>query len=90
VAMVIDAWRAVGLEGMAQVDLDEHRNRHQPLSALSGMALTVLATIARRLEQDGRLTVGAGPDEDGCEATGDAAPVERPPLASVGVARAAG
>jgi glucosyl-3-phosphoglycerate synthase len=77
VAMLIDAWRAVGLEGMAQVDLDEHRNRHQPLSALSGMALTVLATIARRLEQDGRLGGVEG------------APVERPPLASLDVARAA-
>ena len=53
IAMLIDAWRAVGLEGIAQVDLDEHHNRHQPLSALTPMALTVLATIARRLEQDG-------------------------------------
>ncbi len=25
---------SVGLDGLAQVDLDEHRNRHQPLSAL--------------------------------------------------------
>jgi glucosyl-3-phosphoglycerate synthase len=74
VAMVIDAWLAVGLEGMAQVDLDEHRNRHQPLSALSGMALTVLATIARRLEQEGRLEGVAG------------APVERPPVRSATVA----
>jgi glucosyl-3-phosphoglycerate synthase len=54
--MLIDVWREVGLEGMAQVDLDEHRNRHQSLGALTGMAGTVLATIARRLEQEGRLT----------------------------------
>ncbi|HTA12143.1 MAG TPA: glucosyl-3-phosphoglycerate synthase [Solirubrobacteraceae bacterium] len=89
VAMLIDAWRAVGLEGMAQVDLDEHRNRHQPLSALSGMALTVLATIARRLEQDGRLIVGGGldGDGDGGETAGVAAPVERPPLVGVGAGR---
>ena len=46
IAMLIDAWREVGLDGIAQVDLDEHRNRHQPLSALAPMALTVLATIA--------------------------------------------
>ena len=32
--MLIDVWRAVGLEGIAQVDLDVHRNSHQPLSAL--------------------------------------------------------
>lgn len=55
IAMLIDVWRRVGLDGIAQVDLDEHRNRHQPLSALEPMALTVLAVIARRLEQEGRL-----------------------------------
>lgn len=48
IAMLIDVWREVGLAGMAQVDLEEHRNRHQPLAALSVMAETVLATIAHR------------------------------------------
>ena len=38
IAMLIDAWRRVGLDGLAQVDLEEHRNRHQPLSALEPMA----------------------------------------------------
>jgi glucosyl-3-phosphoglycerate synthase len=71
IAMLIDVWRQVGLEGIAQVDLDEHRNRHQPLSALVPMARTVLATIARRLEREGRI--------EGVEG----APVERPPLTSV-------
>jgi glucosyl-3-phosphoglycerate synthase len=75
IAMVIDAWRRVGLEGMAQVDLDEHRNPHQPLSALTGMAATVLGAIARRAEQDGRLHDVDVP-----------ALVERPALASVSVA----
>ncbi|HEY4450443.1 MAG TPA: glucosyl-3-phosphoglycerate synthase [Solirubrobacteraceae bacterium] len=73
-AMLIDVWREVGLEAMAQVDLDEHRNRHQPLSALSPMAATVLAAIAHRLEQEGRLQPVGG------------APLERPPLASVAIA----
>ena len=94
VAMLIDVWRKLGLDGIAQVDLDEHSNRHQPLSALEPMARTVLATIARRLEQEGRLL-----DVDGRVAGGGAAagpgdalaglapaPVERPPLASVTVA----
>jgi glucosyl-3-phosphoglycerate synthase len=89
IAMLIDVWRKLGLQGIAQVDLDEHRNRHQPLSALEPMALTVLATIARRLEQERRLL-----DVDGREAgVGGAAevgvasaPVERPPLASVTLA----
>jgi len=72
-AMLIDAWRKVGLDGLAQVDLEEHRNPHQSLAALSPMAGTVLATIAARLEQDGRLQPVGG------------APLERPPLASVSV-----
>jgi glucosyl-3-phosphoglycerate synthase len=55
IAMLIDAWRTVGLDGLAQVDLDEHRNRHQPLSALEPMAMTVLLTIAARLERDDML-----------------------------------
>jgi glucosyl-3-phosphoglycerate synthase len=72
--MLIDAWRAVGLDGLAQVDLDEHRNRHQPLDALRPMAQTVLATIARRMAQEGRLHTALEPA------------VERPPLAGVKVA----
>ena len=76
IAMLIDAWRVLGLEGMAQVDLDEHHNPHQPLSALAGMARTVLATVAGRLEQEGRLErSGEGADP----------PVERPALASLRV-----
>jgi glucosyl-3-phosphoglycerate synthase len=73
IAMLIDAWRTVGLEGMAQVDLEEHRNRHQALSALTPMAATVLTTIVQRLRREGRL--------HGVE--GEL--VERPPLASVTV-----
>jgi hypothetical protein len=63
----------VGLEGMAQVDLEEHRNRHQALSALTPMAATVLTTLVQRLRREGRL--------HGVE--GEL--VERPPLASVTV-----
>jgi glucosyl-3-phosphoglycerate synthase len=74
VAMLIDVWRELGLEGIAQVDLEEHRNPHQPLAALEPMAATVLATITRRLELDGRLMPVGG------------APTERPPLASATVA----
>jgi glucosyl-3-phosphoglycerate synthase len=76
IGMLIDVWREVGLGGIAQVDLEVHRNRHQPLRALTPMAYTVLATIARRLEREGRLR-GLEPMEI----------VERPPLASVGVTR---
>lgn len=55
IAMLIDVWRVIGLEGLAQVDLDVHRNRHQSLAALSEMSETVLAAIVRRLVAEGRL-----------------------------------
>ncbi|HEY1833546.1 MAG TPA: glucosyl-3-phosphoglycerate synthase [Solirubrobacteraceae bacterium] len=74
IAMLVDVWRRVGLDGMAQVDLEEHRNRHQTLAQLAPMALTVLTTLARRMREEGRLG-GEGIEE---------APVERPPLVGVG------
>jgi glucosyl-3-phosphoglycerate synthase len=77
IAMLIDVWEEIGGEGVAQVDLEVHRNRHQPLHALVPMAQTVLATIARRLERDGRLRAMGGPPQI----------VERPPHVSLGVAR---
>jgi glucosyl-3-phosphoglycerate synthase len=81
VAMLIDAWRAVGIEAIAQVDLDEHHNQHKTLAELAPMALTVLATIARRVERDGRLTPGgSGGEPDPIAAH---APLERPPIASL-------
>ena len=73
IAMLIDVWRTLGLQAIAQVDLDEHRHPHQPLSALAPMAATVLATIARRLGDEGRLR--------GVEHI--LAPPERPPIASL-------
>lgn len=77
IGMLIDVWRALGLDAMAQVDLDEHRNRHQPLSALAPMAYTVLATIAARLRAEGRLI---GPE---LAITLDEALVERPAHATL-------
>jgi glucosyl-3-phosphoglycerate synthase len=76
IAMLLDVCRSHGVEGIAQVDLDEHRHRHQTLSELEPMAATVLATIARRLRDEGRL--------QSSEELG--APLERPPLASLTVA----
>ena len=73
IAMLIDVWREHGLEVIGQVDLDEHHHRHQPLSALTPMAATVLATLAGRLEREGRLHGAEG------------APPERPALARVKV-----
>jgi glucosyl-3-phosphoglycerate synthase len=75
IAMLIDAWRELGLDGLAQVDLDLHHNRSQQLDALTPMATTVLATLAQRLRREGRLRDDVA-----------AAPVERPPLASLAAA----
>jgi len=75
IAMLIDVWRERGLDAIAQVDLDEHRNRHQPLAALEPMAQTVLATIGSRLRREGRLA-----DDEGAPLQGE--PLERPPLGS--------
>ncbi len=72
IAMLIDAYREVGLDGLAQVDLDVRQNRHQPLRALGPMADAVLGAVAVRLEREGRLAGGEA-----------AAPVERPPLATL-------
>jgi glucosyl-3-phosphoglycerate synthase len=75
VAMLIDVWRAAGLDAIAQVDLGEHHNRSQPLAALAPMAATVLATIVRRVVQEGRL-----------QGVADEAPPERPPHARAAAA----
>ena len=44
-----------GTDGMAQVDLEERHNRHQPLQALGPMAYAVLRVILERLRAEGRL-----------------------------------
>ena len=56
IAMLLDVYEQVGLEGMAQVDLDTHNNSHQPLLELTGMAYAVLRVLAARLEREGRLS----------------------------------
>jgi glucosyl-3-phosphoglycerate synthase len=48
IGMLIDVWRAVGLERMAQVDLGVMEHEHQPLQALTAMAETVLRTVIAR------------------------------------------
>jgi glucosyl-3-phosphoglycerate synthase len=80
IAMLLDVLDAVGLGGMAQVDLDRHRNSHQPLADLSAMAYSVLRVLAARLERDGRLSeLEPGPLLLADRAV-EAVPVERPPM----------
>ena len=69
-ALLLDVYEAVGIDGIAQVDLDERLNDHKPLPVLAPMADEVLAAAAVRLHREGRLEdAGSGP-----------APVERPPM----------
>jgi len=86
VALLIDAFAAVGIEGIAQVDLDVRQNAHQPLSELAGMAGAVLAAVASRLEREGRLRgQGAGAGGEPVERPAGAAHqlVERPAIADL-------
>jgi glucosyl-3-phosphoglycerate synthase len=48
IAMLIDAWRIVGLDGLAQVDLGVRQERHQALRELSAMAYAVLEAAQSR------------------------------------------
>jgi glucosyl-3-phosphoglycerate synthase len=64
ISMDIDIWKRVGIEGIAQVDIGERRQPHQPLKSLSGMASTILAAVAERLVAEGRMEADAAPQAD--------------------------
>lgn len=55
VGLLIDAWRAVGLDGLVQVDLDVRQNRHRPLEDLRWMAHEVTSAIMQRAHEDGQV-----------------------------------
>jgi len=77
--LLLDVYAEVGIDAIAQVDLDVRQNRHQPLEDLAPMAAAVLAAVTSRLEREGRLL-----------ASGDAALLERPPLRELRALRGAG
>ena len=92
IAMLIDVLREVGLEAMAQVDLGTRQNRHQPLHALSAMALAVLAAAERRVHGAALEAAAPGPllvPRDGELEMRSVVLDERPPLAQVKAARRA-
>ena len=80
IGLLLDARAAIGIDAIAQVDLDVRQNRHQPLHDLGPMADAVLSAVGRRLVREGRL-VGAGGSDRGLP--------ERPPLATVRALEAA-
>jgi len=82
IAMLLDVLEQVGLDGMAQADLDTHLNSHQPLLDLGPMAYAVLKVLATRLEREGRLLeLDAAPLLLDGRAF-DAPLAERPPMVS--------
>jgi glucosyl-3-phosphoglycerate synthase len=79
IGLLIDVHAELGLDGIAQVDLDVRQNRHQRLEDLAPMASAVLGAVTSRLRREGRLVEG----ETGAE------PLERPPLAELRALRPA-
>jgi glucosyl-3-phosphoglycerate synthase len=59
--LLLDAHRAVGLDGIAQVDLRRRWHRHSDLPALGRMAAEVLHTAVDRLIAAGRLPADLDP-----------------------------
>jgi len=80
IAMLVEVWNRLGLEGMAQVGLGTKRNAHQPLAALGGMASEVIEALAAVLAGLGREDLGAISPANGAGRR----PVVRP--ARVGIA----
>ena len=70
--LLLDVHADVGLDAMAQVDLDVRQNRHQPIGDLTAMAADVVAAVRSRLRREGRLL-------DPCTEP----LLERPPLAEL-------
>jgi glucosyl-3-phosphoglycerate synthase len=64
IAMDIEVWKRVGSDGIAQVDIGERRQPHQPLKSLSSMASTILAAVCARLVEEGRMDADAAPPAD--------------------------
>jgi glucosyl-3-phosphoglycerate synthase len=83
IAMLVDIWGRVGLDGMAQVDLGSKRNDHQSLSQLGGMASHVAEGLAAALKRHADLATGA------IEAapSHQAGLTTRPPLIEAGIPR---
>ena len=77
--LLLDVHAEVGIDAMAQVDLDVRQNRHQPIGDLAPMAADVLAAVHSRLRREGRLL-------DPCREP----LLERPPLAELRALRRAG
>lgn len=79
IAMLVEVWNRIGIEGMAQVDLGTKRNAHQSLAALNGMATEVIAGLAETLARLGRSDLGSITPASGAERE----TVVRPPAGGI-------
>lgn len=94
VGLLVDAYRAVGLDGLAQVDLVRRKHRNSDDAKLGAMAAEIVQVVLDRLQREGRLhlTEPVGTtlvqfsrlDEEYRSRTTDVALHQRPPLAGPG------
>jgi glucosyl-3-phosphoglycerate synthase len=83
-SMLLHARDLLGLDAMAQVDLEERLNRHQPLPQLAPMAYAVLRVILERLRHEGRLLDDHAPPLQTSEGRlMQVELIERPPYANL-------
>lgn len=85
IGMLIDVWREVGLDGIAQVDLELREHRNRPLGDLGPPALAVLVTVLRRagLAPDDEIAALRRFDPSGVEEVVHVEVRERPPMATI-------
>jgi glucosyl-3-phosphoglycerate synthase len=83
IAILVEVWRRVGIERMAQVDLGTKRNSHQSLAALARMSREVIDALVRQLDEAGDARLGSVIPAPGYTPRLR----ERPPLASLAASR---
>ena len=81
IAMLVEVWDRVGIEGMAQVGLGTKRNAHQSLASLNGMSNEVIAGLAETLERLDRPGLGRIVAAEGA----GGAQVVRPPFGRLAI-----
>jgi len=92
-AILIDALRLVGLDGLAQVDVTNRKHRNSDDAKLGQMASEIIAVALERLHREGRLPAMPALSYDLTQFARDGAsyristttltPRERPPLADI-------
>jgi glucosyl-3-phosphoglycerate synthase len=63
IGLLLDAYRAFGMDGLAQVDLDRRIHRNQSVEKLGRMAFVIQHAILRRLRAEGRATFADEPGQ---------------------------